>query len=51
MKYNKRIGQNTGTSKISKKVIIIAIIVARVHDSQNLNSGNRRANGLNKNHE
>jgi len=47
MKYNKRIGQKTGTSKTSKKVMKNAMIVLRVQAYQNLNSGNRRANGLN----
>ena len=39
-------GQNTGTSNISKKVIKRAIMTARTHEYQNLNSGNLRANGL-----
>ena len=46
MKYNNKIGQKTGTSKISKKVIKNAIITERIEEYQNLNSGKRRANGL-----
>jgi hypothetical protein len=39
-------GQNTGTSNASKKVITIAMRVARAQECQNLNSDKRRANGL-----
>jgi hypothetical protein len=46
MKYNKRIGQKTGTSKTSKNVITMAMIVERVQECQNLNSDSRRAKGL-----
>lgn len=44
-KYISKIGQKTGTSNTEKKVIIIDVAVPRVHASQNLNSGSRRANG------
>jgi len=44
-KYINSIGQNTGTSNIEKNVIMIPVPTPRVHASQNLNSGNRRANG------
>mmetsp|Transcript_3243 Transcript_3243/g.7198 ORF Transcript_3243/g.7198 Transcript_3243/m.7198 type:complete len:247 (-) Transcript_3243:46-786(-) len=44
-KYINSIGQNTGTSNTEKKVITNAVPTPRVHAIQNLNSGNRRANG------
>ena len=47
MKYITRIGQNTGTLKTGKKVIIMAIITALVDKCQNLNSGNLLMKGLN----
>ena len=46
-KYMTNIGQNTGTSKIEKKVMINAIPVPRKQAYQNLNSGNLLVNGLN----
>jgi hypothetical protein len=46
MKYRSSIGQKTGTSNNSKKVMNVAIIIAREQEYQNLNSGNLRANGL-----
>lgn len=46
-KYISRIGQNTGTSKTEKKVITMDVPTPFVHANQNLNSGRRRANGLN----
>lgn len=45
-KYTTKTGQNTGTSKNSKKVIKNADMTPRVQNSQNLNSGNLLANGL-----
>lgn len=42
-----KIGQNTGILKASIKVQKKAMIVLFVTDSQNLNSGSRRMNGLN----
>lgn len=47
MKYISKIGQNTGTSKKEKNVIIMAIIVPLAHANQNLNSGSLLAKGLN----
>ena len=47
MKYSSSIGQKTGTSNNSKKVMNVAIIIALEQEYQNLNSGNLRANGLN----
>ena len=44
-KYSNSIGQNTGTSNTEKNVIPIDVTTPRVHANQNLNSGNRRANG------
>lgn len=46
-KYINRIGQNTGTSKTEKNVIMMQVPVPCVHANQNLNSGSLRANGLN----
>ena len=46
-KYMTRIGQKTGTSKISKKVQIMAIKVDLATEIQNLNSGNRLMKGRN----
>ena len=45
-KYNNNIGQNTGTSNISKNVINIDVTIALEHEYQNLNSGSLLANGL-----
>ena len=45
-KYKRSIGQNTGMSKILKKVITILFITPFVQLHQNLNSGIRLANGL-----
>lgn len=47
MKYITNIGQNTGTLKTSKNVQTKPITVLFVTAYQNLNSGNRRINGLN----
>lgn len=47
IKYITRIGQNTGTLKASTNVQKNAMIVLFVTESQNLNSGNLRINGLN----
>lgn len=47
MKYKTRIGQNTGTSKNWKNVKKIDNNVDFTTEYQNLNSGNRRMNGLN----
>ena len=44
-KYINSIGQNTGTSNTEKNVITNDVPTPRVHAIQNLNSGNRRANG------
>ena len=46
-KYIKRMGQNTGTSKTEKKVIIKQVPTPLVQANQNLNSGRRLENGLN----
>ena len=46
-KYISKMGQNTGTSKTEKKVITMHVAVPLAHAIQNLNSGSRRANGLN----
>lgn len=46
-KYMRRIGQKTGTSKTEKKVMTMPMAVPRAQANQNLNSGNRRANGRN----
>ncbi len=46
MKYNKRIGQNTGMSKTWKNVMKKDMMTALVQEYQNLNSGKRRAKGL-----
>lgn len=46
IKYSRRMGQNTGTSNILKKVMPIAISTDLVHECQNLNSGSLLANGL-----
>jgi len=45
-KYMTRIGQNTGTSNIEKKVMRKDIPVPRKDANQNLNSGNFLVNGL-----
>lgn len=47
MKYITNIGQNTGTLKTSKNVQTKPITELFVTEYQNLNSGNRRINGLN----
>lgn len=47
IKYITNIGQNTGILKASMNVQQKAISVLLVTDSQNLNSGNLRINGLN----
>lgn len=47
IKYMTKIGQNTGTSKTSKKVHIKPITVLLTTAYQNLNSGRRRMNGRN----
>jgi len=44
-KYINNIGQNTGTSNTEKNVMTNAVQTPRAHAIQNLNSGNRRANG------
>ncbi len=46
MKYSNRMGQKTGMSKISKKVMKNDMNTDRMHEYQNLNSGNLLANGL-----
>mmetsp|Transcript_3962 Transcript_3962/g.4571 ORF Transcript_3962/g.4571 Transcript_3962/m.4571 type:complete len:106 (+) Transcript_3962:212-529(+) len=46
-KYIKRIGQKTGISKTGKNVMKMHVIVPLVQANQNLNSGKRRAKGLN----
>jgi len=46
-KYMTRIGQNTGTLNISKKVQKVAITTDLEHEYQNLNSGSFLINGLN----
>ena len=46
-KYINRIGQNTGISKTEKNVMTMEVKVPLKHANQNLNSGNRRAKGLN----
>lgn len=46
-KYMTNIGQNTGMLNASMKVQQKPTSVLFVTDSQNLNSGNRRINGLN----
>jgi hypothetical protein len=46
-KYISRMGQKTGMSKTEKKVMTIDVAVPLVQANQNLNSGSRRANGLN----
>jgi hypothetical protein len=51
IKYNNRMGQKTGTSKIWKKVIKKEIITDRKQECQNLNSGNLLAKGLQRKHE
>lgn len=47
IKYITNIGQNTGILKASMNVQQKAISVLLVTESQNLNSGNLRINGLN----
>lgn len=47
IKYKTRMGQNTGTSKNLKNVKNIDNNVDFTTEYQNLNSGNRRINGLN----
>mmetsp|Transcript_4154 Transcript_4154/g.5373 ORF Transcript_4154/g.5373 Transcript_4154/m.5373 type:complete len:104 (-) Transcript_4154:286-597(-) len=44
-KYMSSIGQNTGTSNTEKNVISNDVAAPRAQANQNLNSGNRRANG------
>ncbi|KAL7491717.1 hypothetical protein ACHAWT_001983 [Skeletonema menzelii] len=44
-KYMSSIGQNTGTSNTEKNVITSEVAAPRAQAIQNLNSGNRRANG------
>jgi hypothetical protein len=44
--YMSRIGQNTGTSKMLRKVMKNAVTNALHERYQNLNSGRRRTNGL-----
>lgn len=46
-KYMRRIGQKTGMSNTLKNVMKVEIAVPLAHANQNLNSGRRRANGLN----
>ena len=46
MKYTRRIGQKTGTSKTLNQVMTNAIVVACIAWYQNLNSGTRLVNGL-----
>ena len=45
-KYINKIGQNTGTSKIEKNVMIMDVSVPFEQLNQNLNSGIRLTNGL-----
>ena len=44
-KYSSKMGQKTGTLTTSKKVKVMAMNTARIQECQNLNSGNRLANG------
>jgi hypothetical protein len=46
-KYKSSIGQKTGISKMLKKVMKRLVTTPLVQANQNLNSGNRRANGRN----
>lgn len=47
IQYMTRTGQKTGMLKISKKVQKKEMVMARVAQYQNLNSGSRRIKGLN----